>query len=107
MFISIFIIYPAFCNVFAIHLFYSRSVCYLFVYLFIAVIYSSSKELFDIADWISSVWKHVNKIIESFHSAEQTIGNIPYVNIAIAKFTLHLFFFNEEPFTVDVALILT
>jgi len=35
---------------------------------------SSLQELFKIADWISSVWKYLNTIIESFHSAEQTIG---------------------------------
>ena len=40
---------------------------------------SSLPDLFKIADWISSVWKHLNKIIESFHSAEQTIGKFSLI----------------------------
>jgi len=32
------------------------------------------KEYFRIADWLNSVWKHINKIIEKFHSVECTIG---------------------------------
>ena len=32
------------------------------------------KEAFRIADWLALAWKHVNVVIEKFHSANYTIG---------------------------------